>query len=653
MRYLCLWITCAWIACIGAQAQRIIDNRLIDQGRSRLELRLASLLADGLIDETTATLWQECYEELLASPLEINRAGVQDLLGVPLLSEYQAYQLVRYRTDRGRIASLYDLKAIEGWDDEAIVLFLPVLYCADEADTQPPSLTSVLERGQSQLDWLVQRPWRSERETARYIGSAESVMLGWQWRSSGHASAFVGAEKDSYEPWRRGGHRGADSYAGHVALYDVGVVRRLVLGDYRLGWGEGLVVRQGYRAGSLASPIAYSRAYVRPAFGTAEADKYRGLATELALGRWSCAFALSLRYVDGRVDETTKTITSLSEGGLHRTETEWARRHSVGLRSYGGRIGYEAGRLAVAIQWLRYDWGGYRLRTAPGATGAAALSGIEHHSNASLSYHYVNSRGNASIAGEVARSSLGAWAWVQRLGLESDRYGRWHLAVRYIAPDYWAYYGQSYTHYRRPHNEMGLSLGGEWSLWPRLSARAEADLYRSPTPRRGHAVGQGYRLRGEAMYEASGSSRLSLSWTHRRGIGQAEVGRLGLRYHYAHERIELIPTIGISRVWQQGQATSGYALGLRLHYRPTTWLRVRSSCAYYHTPSWEGRIYLSEPRLSRQYTSTFLYGRGYRLALAIDGQLSRSLSLGLQLVHHHRRAPHDSYSLGALQLSWR
>ncbi len=511
---------------------------------------------------------------------------------------------------------------------------------------------SLIDEGRSRLSLLASRPWLSAEQRADYVGSPESLSIRYRWQSAGRISLYLGADKDSYEPWRYGRHKGFDSYHGHIALRDWGVLRRVVLGQYRVSWSEGLVLTQGFRSRGFGLGATSGERGIVESSGLSEYGISQGLALELGLGKHLSLSALgSWRYLDGSIDEEEQLARGLVEGGLHRTAKDWERRHALGARHYGLRLAWQSGPWHLAWQGVHYDWGGVALAKAIGASTAERLRGLDRHSNASLSYRYTSPSGRVLLSGESALSSLGAWAQLHRLRVRSEGLGAWQLVARYIAPDYWAYLGQASTHYQRPNNELGLGLGLSPELGVRrLRLELEGDWYRSvDTRRRGLVERGGYvrtLLRWAEQRPLSALLRLSYRW------GNLSPERLGLSLQARHTagpwRSDL--RLDLAKVYEAEPKPWAYALSLGAQYRLSSAWRLWASSAYHRVEDWDARLYYAEPRLSEQYSSVFLYGQGWRFSLGASGAVGRRCSLGLRYVRHQLRAPRPSRSELALQL---
>lgn len=629
-------------------------------GRAYLERILYQNIEDGLLTEEDMRTMLERYDECIFAPLDANEISFDDLLTLPLMTEYKAYQFVRFRTTQGgHFSSPSQLKLIVGWEREDVDLYYPMLILTPPRDYDL-KLRDYWERGHSQIDLIAVRPMRTS-DTDDYLGGPLALGIRWRWRSAERLSIMLGAERDSYEPWRHEGHWGLDSYTGHIAFKGKGALSKLILGDYRVRWGEGLLLGQGWRTSSPLMIGQTSSAGITPISGTSEVNKSRGIASELKFGRWRLSAVASYRLIDGYVSAKTLLATGLSDIGLHRTDREWYGRHNIAERYAGTQLAYRPiQQLEIALSALAHDWDGTTLANAPGASGVESLSPMKRHSHLSLSYRYGGYRGRWALSGEIARSSGKDWAGVQRISYRHGRYGRATLGMRYIGQDYWSYYGRSYTHYLRPHNEVGASLGIEMpNLLPRLAISIEGDYYRSLRPRwRQREISHGHWIRSQLRYRLGATGKrdyLSLQGYYRGDQSGKRLWRYNLAYTGSWGGLSVMPKLSLA--WHTSpkeQSPLGYSLGMKIDYTPpSSPLHLRASGTYYHVPDWDDRLYLTEAKLHEWYSSTFLYGRGYRLSAVAERRLLPHLSLGLQVVYHYRHAPHSSQTYMALQLRYR
>lgn len=630
LRIFILSLAIALLAVPALWAQRISDPTSIERSRLLIEQKLAEALENEQMTEAEYILAMNRIEALYISPLDINTVQQDILSGIPLLTPYQTYQFIHHRLNRGRFRSLYDLKMIEGWDEETLAWALPLFLCKDEATT---ALGKQVKTGilQGRTHLAINSSYQQGTRSEGYLGPPLGASLRFQYQSKAGLSMALGVEQDRHEPWSYDGRKGFDAYLGHVALSNTGVVKRLVLGDYRVGWGEGLVIAQGYQPRRLSLGGGQTRG-IRPMMGLSEGGRMRGLATDVDLGRLRLALFASHRRMDGNINEDGE-ITALSDAGLHRTERELRYRHRVAMQTVGAQLIYQTPRLELSLQGIGYGWAGDFLRSATGASHIALLDSMQRHTALSLSYRYVSKQGRLLLSGEIARSSLGSYAIAQSIGYKSAYWGELRLVARLIPDLYWSYYGQTYSHYSRPNDEIGLGVHYERrDLLPDLSLTLSVDLYRPYLEQDGKGHRRGARILNEWTYRTSRTSALTarLSWYQQEG--STNTLRLALQHRAELGAWHLQSKLSASRI----DTEWGWAGQIRISYKPNKGKFSADASAIYHSvDQWAGRFSYFEPRLSYEYGSLLLYQKGYRLSAVGNYKLSNRIRLGAKLSYAH------------------
>lgn len=631
------------------------DDKQRASSYAYLEERIRLLEQDELLSPSAVLALREEWEKYVCAPLDVRRASLQEFLALPLMTEYKAQQLISYRQDPTKsLDELSDLKAIEGWDEDFVAYLTPMLRLED-THTESPSLERLLSDGQTRASVLFTRPWVGEDQEQKYIGSPERLDLRYLWQSGRHLSLSLGASKDNYEPWRYARHRGFDSYHGHIALRDIGILKKFVVGQYRASWAEGLILAQGFRSRSLLYNVSEEFGQLKAHRGLSEYRLSQGFALELGLTRHLSVVALaSCQGIDASLSEEGDSFGAVVEGGRHRSEYDYRKRHSLVARHMGLRLVYQLGRLNLSLQSLHYDWSGRKLNRALGASYHLGLRDMRGMSNYSLAYHYSSPKARVRASGECALSERKGVALVNRFVVYNEALGSLRLLSRYVDGDYWAYLGQAPTYYDRPHNEWGVGFAYSPHLWmANLRLSLEGDYCRSVVARgeRGHTRAYFLRL------VAEGRLSEQLSWQGRSSLRSNAEGqcRWGLSLLGRCQREDLSMELRLESLFarQRGGWHRGCALVFRSSYTLGNSWQIFASLVGHKVEDWSARIYYSPSRLSDEYLRHTLVGKGVLLGCGLRARLSRRLSLGLRLRHHQLSTPRPNYTEVALQLTYR
>src|SRR5207244_934487 len=120
-----------------------------------------------------------------------------------------------------------------------------------------------------------------------------------------------------------------DFYSFHLMIRDLGIVKKFVVGDYQLGYGQGLTLWSGLAYGKSADVMNIKRNAqgIRAYTSVNEFSLFRGAATSLGYKYFSLDVFYSNRKLDANfttIDSVNdiQLISSISQAGYHRTKSE-------------------------------------------------------------------------------------------------------------------------------------------------------------------------------------------------------------------------------------------------------------------------------------------------------------------------------------------
>ncbi len=587
----------------------------------------------------------ESLEQLLEQSIDINSITASELRKIPILSDYQIYQFVHYRSQNPeKILALEDLKSIPSWDERTLRCLLPLFHLTDEPVWGFQKFY--------QLSTMYGRRRRQKSEED-YLGAMDYFAMSLRLKLKNMGYFYFSGEKDYGEPWRYEKHKGLDSY--HVSgdlnlgirpLW--GAVQRIVLGSFRTSFGEGLCIRQGFRQFKMSTKNTYSNSF-SPVRTTTEQNILKGIAVEgESMGIKSRAF-VAYQDLDGKI--TNKIITRLGDSGLHRSKEELMMKDKVSMMSYGFQIAKQFKDLDLSLHALYYHFEkDYRLARAVGASRIEALQNLPNYLNVGLSYCYRSPQGYVVSSGELARGRAGKFAYVSSNNFHLPHTGDLALRLRYINPSYWSYYAQSYTHFARPNNEKGLMLAFSSSeLIPKTSLSAYYDIYRRI--RRFEGL-----KNGGQSFVLSLSHDLSRWFELKESIGMTEDDLLNKRWTARMKAKLFINSFSdieasLSTAYTSQAFSQLYAL--KYHVRLNSGLKLDSSILWHDVPSWAGRLYYHEAQLQDEYQSLFLYRKGFRLGLRVKYQpRNSSFSYGFRFAYHKYQEEFGTKLEGIFRLSY-
>ena len=246
-------------------------------------------LEDGIDDENFASdeLLEE-LEELGTNKPNLNKLSYETAIQILHLSDYQYYQLQLYLENYGEMASIYELDGIEGFGREERERLEPLVMVA-RAPEEQAFFKNFFKKGKSKL--LVRYGQILERQagydtsrTTHYAGTPGHALFRYTFDSQDKFSFKISGEKDPGEQFFKGEQRyGFDFYSASASIKNIGIVKKAVLGDYRLNFGQGLALGTSLmsgKGGGTGSVRRFSTG-IRAVAPSSEGDFLRGTAVTL------------------------------------------------------------------------------------------------------------------------------------------------------------------------------------------------------------------------------------------------------------------------------------------------------------------------------------------------------------------------------------
>jgi len=418
---------------------------------------------------------------------------------------------------------------------------------------------------------------------------------------SRHFQAGLRMEKDA-------GERFYDSYGAYAMLRDVGIVDKAVVGDYRIGFGEGLVLG-GSVWNSKSTPPLKTQSGIRPMTGMDETAFLRGAAVTLALGKRIKLSAFgSYRKRDATLTSEGE-VQTLRTDGYHRTETEWERRRNVGSTVVGGNIQWSGNgfHLGATGYWQKFG------RTLNPGTQQYRAIYPKGSSFGMVGMNYGYTRYRLSLAGETAYSTVGdGLATINRASWSINRRYILSAVQRFYAYQYYSFYSSSLAENSGAQNESGVLLHLQAEPLSGLQVTAYVDFFHHPWPRyrmTHSSTGQDFFL--QASYGVSRRHTLLARYQLKR---KENADRME-----PHHRVKLAWTCETGGHWRLQTTGSyhhvlgsnGFLLSQSTRYvmaKPS--LTLNAQLAYFNTDDYQSRIYLQSPALYSTISSASYSGHG-------------------------------------------
>lgn len=606
----------------------------------------------------------ESLGDYLRKPLNINKADEADLRDLLLLNDVQIAGLLRHRAIAGDLISVYELQAVPGFTPELIRALMPYITVGGDLDDYQVSIKEMLRDGSNELylRWArvleQQKGFTTAADTAdsRYLGDPNQYYLRFRHSYGTKLSIGLTAEKDRGEQFFAGANRyGFDFYSAHIALRNYNrTIKAVVLGDYAVSFGQGLIMLTGFNYGKTIQSVGLKRGgrALRPYTSVNEAVFQRGAAAQLALpGQLELtAFASRTQRsanileadttdVEG-FDPEIREITSINLSGLHRTPSEIADKNALTQFTTGASLKWKPGsnHLAFNAVYTSLDKT-IAPRTQPYARYYFSGNSLV---NASMDYGLILR--NFHFFGENAISDNGAIAALNGLILGLDRYAEVAVLHRYYARDFQTLTGDAFGESGGVRNEHGLYFGLEMRPMRGWKINAYFDTWQHPWlkfnadgPSRGHE----YRLRITHIIKrkltAYAEFRRENKDLNFRNNATAIDYLTGTQLtqarffvgHQVNKMLELRTRLDLGRFDDgSGTVSNGLALYQDVLFRPLGFpLSFTTRFALFDTDGYAVRFYAFENNLLYNFSIPAYYNRGTRFYFNLRYKPTRALTV--------------------------
>ncbi|MDR2801920.1 MAG: helix-hairpin-helix domain-containing protein, partial [Prevotellaceae bacterium] len=233
---------------------------------------IESVVADAGENEVDVQALYDAYESLLEFPLDLNAATEADLQRLQILTDFQIQSLLEYRKEYGALYTVHELPLIHGFNEEIAGQLYPFITVIPASAERHYSFADRFTRGRHQLVMRTGRtleeqrgyapvtPEEQENPHTHYLGSPWAIYTRYQYRYRDKAQWGVTAKNDAGEPFFSGNNKyGFDFYSAHVQLSDVGIVKTVIVGDYQMQFGQGLVAWGGYSMSKAGDVLAVKK----------------------------------------------------------------------------------------------------------------------------------------------------------------------------------------------------------------------------------------------------------------------------------------------------------------------------------------------------------------------------------------------------------
>lgn len=463
----------------------------------RREIDLNAFVQNLLPLQTEDLNYNELYENLIqlyATPLDINTCTRDELAATYLLNERQLNSFFSYRNQLGKLLSIYELQAIPDFDLPLIYKLLPFvavfpsnrkLWNGLNNPTDNYLLIRTEQLMEEKRGSTSSAPKSRDGTLQKFEGSPVQWYARYRYSRSRDFSFGFTIEKDEGEAfrWQPPKHKyGVDYLSFHAQVQNRGRIKNLLIGDYQLQIGQGLVFSSGFVLGKGMETVYTVRrptTGARPYTSVTEAGFFRGVTATYSLSKNLEIMALYSRVRrSGTLGTNTEGtfISTIQTDGLHRIPNELQYRANLIEQNIGVHLMYRSshGQLGATLLHTQFE---IPLLKAKALRNDYEFSGKR---NFLMGLHGTYLWRNFNLFGEAARSQSGGVGAIG--GVIASLNKRWDatLIFRHFDKNFHSFYANAFGESSRNINETGLYTGAKYTVHKKLKIGAYIDGYRFP-----------------------------------------------------------------------------------------------------------------------------------------------------------------------------
>jgi hypothetical protein len=336
---------------------------------------------DGMVleeeDDRVAEELQNILDDWLENPLCMNSDQAGLLAEYGLISTYQYHKLREYRMVTGDLLSVYELKNIDGWNTDLarkVAPYLSTINTGDPGMHASPSNPRINHQLvlKTSFNPQLRKGYQEQKDDSavqrHYLGPAFRLGLRYDLSRGDRFEAGLRMEKDQGEPFLVNNrilnmeYQGIDHLSAFLKFNFRGLVRTVILGDYRVAFGYGLNYSGGRSPAGSIEGLAFPSHRARANTSMAESGYLRGACLVLQKGRIGFTGFASYNNLDGGSVKTDslghpESFTSVDNSGLHRSASEISRRKAITEQLYGGHLVFTNNWLKAGLisHYQRFD----------------------------------------------------------------------------------------------------------------------------------------------------------------------------------------------------------------------------------------------------------------------------------------------------------
>ncbi len=586
-------------------------------------------------ENETEELNPQELEELIQHPVNINSGSFENLLRLNLITLSQIEGIKQHKLKFGNLIAVQELQVIAWFDRFSIFKILPYI-------TIKKQLVSTEQR----RELFIRNKKQFSYSKGSWIDNS-SLMIKLRADLTKNISAGFIAEKDAGEKITFNHEiHGFDYYSFFLSFKGSGLVKKFIVGDYRMQYGQGLTAWSGSAfSGGTILGVFKSGSGISPAISTDENNFLRGGAISISKSNWILDCWYSTHKKDAKIykdDQTNeKYFTSFQTTGLHRYEDEIINRKKLRETYFGTTLCYHHDAFEIGVTGTRIN---YSVEMHPNGAlyDQFDLSG---KSAFNVGAYYNFSFKNTLVYGEESQSENKAFGRAHGIILSANKNLSFSMFYRSYSFEYIPGINNAFGSSSKSTNETGIYTGFSYKINRSVTLMTIADIYQFPylkyrvdLPSIGSEFIQqfdyspGKKLNIQLRYKRK-EKQLNSSMVMRNLILENQVSQ-AFRFYSRFtidDNWDYSTRIEFQSIRKSNTNITGSSISTDLFYHPKL-----SSCSFnfryavFNCKDFDARIYQFESDIPGSFSIPFYYGKGNRFYLNLTYRLGKKTNLALR-----------------------
>jgi len=607
-------------------------------------------VAENLPDEYDITELIDVLMRYRKYPINLNKTNPEELKTLVFLSPLQISNFFSYINENGKLVDVLELQSIDGFDIKTVQILLPFVTLSSTGEYDQLNFRNLFRLGENDLimryaQTLQKQSGFTDLPGNRYLGSPERFQTRYRYHYGSIVTASLTLDKDAGEKFIG---KPFDFYSGNIALFKFGKVKKLVIGDYTLQFGQGITMWSGFAFGKGpdVTSVAKKDLGLRPYTSANEYSFLRGASATVNLYKnIDLTPFISFRQLDASQEldfEGNLAQSTVNQTGLHRTPTEIKNKNALSQQIFGANIQYANNELSVGLMGYQSKYGNNFV------TQTAVYDRFSFTGNAltNLGAYYNYTFKNIYFFGEVGKSLHSGLAYVNGALISLSPIVSAALTYRNYAKDYHSFFNQALAESTEAVNEKGLYAGLNITPNKKLMFSFYGDYFQSPWLKyRVDAPSKGYEILSQAVYTPSKTFKVLLRFKteNKQQNTDLEVP-INFLDDVKKEGYRIEVNWQLNKKWnfqnrieasqfKKGSARRefGYLIYQDINYSPMfSKITGKIRFAYFNTPSYNSRIYAYEDDVLYSFAFGMYNGKGYRTYLNLKYVLAKKLDIWIR-----------------------